>query len=260
MISDDVNDLLANPAHPARMVGVVTAPALSAKPLTVTQGQFRLLVTDPSQVDTRLMKYNMNLTSEEGKTFVFAGTKIIKNDGILNIWRDTSTLYITISSPSGAVLGKGILVIQTEDFMRQMTTMEITNAKDDVERLTALIRFGQFFAGELFDIYGAALAPANEFNPQPAPRKKRPLRMCAPEVYHFLTEDNVELRLTRYKGGAKGPVMLSPGYGTSTLAFTIDTVDTNFPEFLYANGYDVWLFDYRASPGFAFGAHAIHAR
>jgi cholesterol oxidase len=42
--------------------------------------------------------------------------------------------------------------------------------------------------------------------------------------------------------------MLSPGYGTSSLAFTIDTVDTNFPEFLYANGYDVWLFDYRASP------------
>ena len=27
-----------------------------------------------------------------------------------------------------------------------------------------------------------------------------------------------------------------------------DTVDTNLPEYLYANGYDVWLFDYRASP------------
>jgi choline dehydrogenase-like flavoprotein len=67
-------------------------------------------------------------------------------------------------------------------------------------------------------------------------------------VYHFLTEDNVELRLTRYQGGAKGPVMLSPGYGTSSLAYLIDTVNTNFPEFLFANGYDVWLLDYRASP------------
>src|SRR5262249_9396050 len=27
-----------------------------------------------------------------------------------------------------------------------------------------------------------------------------------------------------------------------------DTVETNLPEYLYANGYDVWLFDYRASP------------
>jgi choline dehydrogenase-like flavoprotein len=58
----------------------------------------------------------------------------------------------------------------------------------------------------------------------------------------------VELRLTRYQGGVKGPVLLSPGYGTSALAYLIDTVDTNFPEFLYANGYDVWVFDYRASP------------
>jgi cholesterol oxidase len=58
-----------------------------------------------------------------------------------------------------------------------MTTVEITNAKDDQERLSSAIRFGQFFAGVLFDIYGSALAPANEFNPQPVPRKKRPLRM-----------------------------------------------------------------------------------
>jgi cholesterol oxidase len=251
VIADDLDQLLTNPDHPARMVGIVTAPALSAKPLTVSQGEFHLLVSDPTQVDVRLMKYNMHLTSEEGKTFVFAGTKIIKNDGILNIWRDTSTLYITLSDLSGVVLGKGILVIEAEDFMRQMTTMEITNAKDDQERLAGVIRFGQFFASVLFEIYGSALAPANEFNPQPVPRKKRPLRMCAPEVYHFLTQDNAELRLTRYKGGSKGPVMVSPGYGTSTLAFTIDTVDTNFPEFLYANGYDVWLFDYRASPALA---------
>ncbi|WP_263381488.1 GMC oxidoreductase [Granulicella arctica] len=248
VIADDLDQLLASPDHPARMVGMATAPALSAKPLTVSKGEFRLLVTDPSQPDSRLMTYAMNLTSEEGKVFVFTGTKIIKNDGILNLWRDSSTLYITISDVSGAVLGKGILVIEPADFMRQMMTMEITNAKDDLERLTSIIRFGKYFAGSLFDVYGGALAPASEFNPQPIPRKKRPLRMCAPEVYHFLTEDHVELRLTRYKGGVKGPVMLSPGYGTSTVAYLIDTVDTNFPEFLYANGYDVWLFDYRASP------------
>jgi cholesterol oxidase len=248
VIADDVNDLLNNPSHPGRMVGTVVAPALSPQPLTVSDGQFRLLVTDPTQVDVRLMKYNMNLTSEEGKTFVFDGTKVIRNDGILNIWRDTSTLFITISNAAGAVQGKGVLEIKIEDFLRQMTTIEITNAKDNEDRLSTLIRFGKFFGGVLFDIYGGALAPANEFNPSPTPRKKRPLRMSAPEVYHFLTEDKVELRLTRYKGGTKGPVMLSPGYGTSSLAYLIDTVDTNLPEYLYANGYDVWLLDYRASP------------
>jgi cholesterol oxidase len=248
VIADDLDDLLANPDHPARMVGTVTAPALSAQALTVSDGKFQLLVTDPARVDTRLMIYSMTLSSEEGRQYLFTGNKLIRNDGILNLWRDSSTLYITISETSGAVLGKGMLVINPQDFMNQMMTMEITNAKDDAERLDAVIRFGRFFANSLFDVYGSALKLANEFNPQAAPRKKRPLRMAAPEVHHFLTDDNVELRLTRYKGGAKGPVLLSPGYGTSALAFLIDTVDTNLPEYLYANGYDVWVFDYRASP------------
>ena len=84
-------------------------------------------------------------------------------------------------------------------------------------------------------------------NQQPV-RPRRPLRMSEPEIHTVRTADNVELRLTRYRGGGKGPVILSPGYGTSTLALSTDTVDTNFPEYLYERGYDVWLFDYRASP------------
>ncbi|MEW6153106.1 MAG: alpha/beta fold hydrolase [Actinomycetota bacterium] len=76
----------------------------------------------------------------------------------------------------------------------------------------------------------------------------RPLRLGDPEVHAVRTPDNVELRLTRHKGGPKGPVILAPGYGTSTLALATPTVETNFPEYLYERGYDVWLFDYRASP------------
>ena len=79
-------------------------------------------------------------------------------------------------------------------------------------------------------------------------RPRRPLRLGEPQVHTFNTDDNFELKLTRCEGGNKGPVILTPGYGTSTLAFALDTVETNFPEYLYARGYDVWLFDYRSSP------------
>jgi cholesterol oxidase len=41
--------------------------------------------------------------------------------------------------------------------------------------------------------------------------------------------------------------MLSPGLGVSSLIFSIDTIETNLLEYLYANGYDCWLFDYRTS-------------
>jgi pimeloyl-ACP methyl ester carboxylesterase len=77
---------------------------------------------------------------------------------------------------------------------------------------------------------------------------RRASRLGDPDVHTAITTDNVGIRLTHYHGGDKGPVILAPGYGTSTLAFTTDTVDTNFPEFLYDRGYDIWLLDYRASP------------
>jgi len=66
-------------------------------------------------------------------------------------------------------------------------------------------------------------------------------------VHLFETEDGVQLRLTRYQGGTKGPVMLVPGLSVSSLIFAIDTIDTNLLEYLFANGYDVWLLDFRAS-------------
>src|SRR3954452_17080668 len=84
---------------------------------------------------------------------------------------------------------------------------------------------------------------------EPGPtRTRRTLRLGEPEVHPLRTADGVELRLTRYNAGGKGPLIVAPGFGTSIRAYTNDTVETNFPEFLAENGYDVWLFDYRASP------------
>lgn len=79
-------------------------------------------------------------------------------------------------------------------------------------------------------------------------RVRRPLTCGEPSRYHFTTSDGVGLRLTRFQGGTKGPVILTPGYGTSEIAYTLDTTDKNFPEYLYEHGYDVWILDYRSSP------------
>jgi len=53
--------------------------------------------------------------------------------------------------------------------------------------------------------------------------------------------------LTRYYGGKKGPVILAGGFGTKASAFATPTVKENIVETLTADGYDVWLFDYRGS-------------
>ena len=67
--SDDLDDMLSNPDHKAKLFGTVTAPALSSDPMTVTNGEFYLFVRDPDLPDTRLMRYRMNLTTEDGKVY-----------------------------------------------------------------------------------------------------------------------------------------------------------------------------------------------
>jgi cholesterol oxidase len=62
------------------------------------------------------------------------------------------------------------------------------------------------------------------------------------------TSDGTEVGLTHHATGGKGPIVLAPGYGNAARAFAIDTVPKSFADFLAENGYDVWLFDYRASP------------
>jgi pimeloyl-ACP methyl ester carboxylesterase len=69
-----------------------------------------------------------------------------------------------------------------------------------------------------------------------------------PAVHDVPTSDGTTVRLTRYEFGTKGPLVMAPGYGNAARAFAVDTVDKNWVQYLGEHGYDVWLFDYRASP------------
>ena len=78
-------------------------------------------------------------------------------------------------------------------------------------------------------------------------RATRPIRVSEPEVHPFAASDGVELRLLRFPGGSKGPVVLSHCIGVSSLMYALDTIETNLLEYLYEHGFDVWLLDHRLS-------------
>ena len=247
---DDVETMMTNPEHKAKLFGTVAAPALAPEAMTVANGEFYLFVGDPDVPNTRLMRYRMNMESEDGRVYSLDGRKRVHDDAGVDMWADVTTLFITVyegADGTGKMIGKGILKILPKDMQQQMRTMQVTNARNVQERLDTLARFGEFFAGELYDVYGGIARREAYFDPDAPPRKKRPLRVGAPEVYYFNTEDGLQLRLTRYQGGAKGPVMLVHGLGVSSLAFSTDLIDTNMTEYLYAHGYDVWLLDFRSS-------------
>jgi cholesterol oxidase len=247
----DVKRFVRQPEHEARMGGTVTAPALSRAPLTVADGTFNLFVDDREEANTKNMRYRMRLSDEDGRSYWFEGFKVIRDDGRLDVWPDTTTLYVTLHDGPDAdapVLGKGILRISPQDFLRQLTTMRSTGASDRRRGIEAVVEFGRFFAGTLFHVYGGIFAGGGELDPHAAPRKKRQLRVSAPEVHTVHTDDGVELRLARFRSPeGRGPVLVAHGLGVSSGIFTIDTIETNLLEYLFAHGYDVWLVDYRAS-------------
>jgi cholesterol oxidase len=156
IISNDLDAMITRPEHQARMLGTVTAPFLSAEPLTVTEGEFNLFVEDPDHADTRQMHYRMKMTTTAGRVYYFYGFKVIHNDPGFDAWADNTTLYSTLYDGDGLdspVLGRGILVISPEDFFRQLTTLLVTNAANVAQQVEAKIRFGRFFTGVLFDTY-----------------------------------------------------------------------------------------------------------
>lgn len=67
------------------------------------------------------------------------------------------------------------------------------------------------------------------------------------ETFSVRTSDGVEIRLRRYRGGSKGPVLVAHGAGVSSGMFALTTVEKPFVEFLRDHGYDTWLLDWRAS-------------
>ena len=310
--SDDLDAMIRLPDHAAVTVGTVAAPALHPKPLSVVGGVFNLFVKNPVEAGTRNMRYGLPLVAEDGARYFLDGFKVIRNDGGLDIWADCTTLFTTVhegSGPEGRVIGRGILRITPESFAKQLQTIQALNAKDKLERLSATARFGEFFAGTLFRVYGgiatpieallpgaaahesepaalevsggrkgfvpkiealSTLAQAGEklaaaianvqakveqgvdrllkpAHPEAPLRRKRPLRAGAPEVREARSPDGARSLLTRYRGGSRGPVVLASDLGTSSLLFTLDTIEVSLTEYLVAHGYDVWLFDSRAS-------------
>lgn len=251
---DDVQALLGDPGRAARVSGTVLAPELSAHRLIVTRGAFTLFDPDPSQVETWHMRYHLDLLAEEGKRYSLDCYKVIRRRGARHAWSDTTTLHVTIKEVGGPAGGVGILHLRPAEFarlLRSISVQGVSRRKQTEYRLA----FMELFAGKLVNIYGGMLDEPAAF---PSARRDEPLvrEPADPDGTwwcrmpgQWQSGDRVDdafLRLTRYKAGTKGPVMLASGFGMSSHSFLAATVSTNITEFLAEHGYDIWLFDYRA--------------
>lgn len=153
VISRDADEMLENPEHRARIFGTFVAPALSSRPLTATDGSFQLFVADENDPKTCYMRYNMTLHAEEGEVYQFEGHKIVRDEAGFDVWSDTTTLFITVTDTNGQLVGRGILKIAPQDFIKQLTTIRAFNGPGFAENAKAVVDFTKFFLSKVSSTY-----------------------------------------------------------------------------------------------------------
>ncbi|MEV0720219.1 GMC family oxidoreductase N-terminal domain-containing protein [Asanoa sp. NPDC050611] len=215
------------------VTGTVVAPAVAPRRLRVVGGRFHPVdATVPGGFRAR---YVLPLLADDGRRFTMTGTKEILVPrpawrletalAPLTLWRQSTTMSVVVrTEPAGEVVAAGQAAISPLGLARQLASVR---------------------------------APLPAIRPRRStPVRHRALRIppaeprwCARDG-GWRTGDRLGpdawLRLTRYPGGDRGPVVLAPGFGMSATSFLVDTIETNLVEYLCGQGWDVWLFDYRA--------------
>lgn len=261
--TDDLHALTTDADHEAKIFGTVTCPPLADSPMKVRRGKFQLLTIAKDRPESWRMSYDMVL-DREGSPIRFRGHKVLQQRNGSDPWTDLTTLFVTINDGEdgkGDLLAQGILTLGIEDLIWQASSAKFDShgligaiialfpKARDLISLYFIGKFAAFFGTTVFQAYGGLLATLENFPAIEAQKPARTRRIRAPEPTKFTvdTNDGFKVGLTRYEGGANGPVVLAPGFSVRASSFASPTVDENLVERLVAEKYDVWLFDYRAS-------------
>jgi cholesterol oxidase len=154
--ADDTETFVSQESHLAAAHGYIDSDCLGGR-LPVEAGWFNLFTTGNSP-ESRSMVYRLHFADGAGNPLTLSGRKDVQPGPLLRIWPDTSTLYYRIlqghldeRSETGAeIVGAGVLRILEVDFLRQLTTFRTNGPR----RAEALTDFGQFFLGQLWNVYG----------------------------------------------------------------------------------------------------------
>ncbi|MCW2605731.1 MAG: FAD-dependent oxidoreductase [Frankiales bacterium] len=159
---EDVDAFVSDPARPGTAVGWVDCDALGGR-RAVRAGRFGLFVHDGERGRSRML-YRLPFEDAAGNPVTLTGYKDVHDDAGLDVWRDTSTLYVRLlaghvepaDDALAPLLGAGIITIHLADFARQLTTFR-GSGPGPTGGLHAVEAFGRVFLGELWDTYGEGL-------------------------------------------------------------------------------------------------------
>jgi predicted acylesterase/phospholipase RssA len=156
-----LDDLLLNPDHRAEAVGTVMWAPAGITPRPVEEGSCQLLVSerapDGREVPQRKrFIYRLRFSASDGTPYLLYGEKILPNGSGTNPWRDTTTLFTTLSrlaaDGTAEPLGEGTLRLGLLAFLNELTTFRVTNV-GAWGAVRSIVRFFVFFLGRTWDVY-----------------------------------------------------------------------------------------------------------
>lgn len=154
----DLRTFIDSPDHHESLTGHVDVPSLGEN-IPAKTGVFNLFCpTDRPKL--KLMVYELGF-AVEGQDYYLAGKKEVRDDPGFDLWKDTTTLYTQLhkgTDKTGPVVGAGILSLGVADLLKLVSTLHATNAPSAAEGTKAVMEFGRFFLGELWDSYAKKLS------------------------------------------------------------------------------------------------------
>ncbi len=147
------------------------------------------------------------------------------------------------------IVGAGQARSGVLDAIGMMASMEVTYERRFLQHLRLILRYWWFFADAVVQARVWPVSRTSEINPFNRPTQRRIRGITKGKTIEDHKRKPERFRLTPYKSKAydpsKQPVILAPGFGMSTYAFLVGK--PSITEYLCKKGYQVWLFDYRAS-------------
>jgi len=150
---DDVDRFIAEPNHAGSIQGHINWAPFGAN-ITAPTGVFNLFspTGDPT---LKLMVYELAI-EHAGKPYYLAGHKNVKAHPIIDMWKDTTTLYTQLfegRDKSGPVAAAGIVSLSPIELLKMTSTFRALHAPSLEAGAAAVAKFGRFFLGELWDTY-----------------------------------------------------------------------------------------------------------
>jgi hypothetical protein len=267
---DDLDRFLADRYHTATVTGTVSCDQLGGRLEVTPCSTFNMFVPEGGPRRARML-YRLYLRDGDGRELTLRGFKELVDDPNLDIWSDTTTLFVRLlrgresGEPQGAedTVATGILYISRLGFLRQLASMR---GSDGVKGIRTVAQLEKFFVSELVKIYAPAAETVSSEDWPSATGLDNRWQGHPPGVWHdlpgtpglqrriigFDADDPGHTQLTLHhirsdQEPTRGPVLMVPGCGVRANLFYGAPRRPTIVETLVRHGYDVWVENWRGS-------------